>query len=196
MRDQSRRQFIESCFCLAASGIGAGLLSFCTGCRKREDSAILPAPAGDAARLDPGFEPGFEPGYLKLHASGELKKRGVELWSVMENCALCPRGCGANRLEGEEGFCEGSSRLEIASFHPHFGEERSLVGRGGSGTVFFTNCGLRCVFCINGSVFSAPWFVPWFGYSSLLPASAPCWGSPSFHPMKPISSMRSTSCPV
>jgi putative pyruvate formate lyase activating enzyme len=61
-----------------------------------------------------------------------------------------------NRLSGQEGFCKASSRLEIASHHPHFGEERPLVGEGGSGTVFFSNCGLRCVFCIN-------WDISWEG---------------------------------
>jgi putative pyruvate formate lyase activating enzyme len=91
----------------------------------------------------------FMPPYRRLHESGELKKRGNALWEIMEDCALCPRECGVNRLDGDEGFCSASSRLEISSFHPHFGEERPLVGKGGSGTVFFTNCGLRCVFCIN-----------------------------------------------
>jgi putative pyruvate formate lyase activating enzyme len=103
---------------------------------------------GTRAKIDPGFEAG----YRKLHATGELKKRGEKLWARMASCDLCPRECGAARLEGEEGFCQASSRLEIASFHPHFGEERSLVGRGGSGTVFFTNCGLRCVFCCNWEI--------------------------------------------
>ena len=70
----------------------------------------------------------------------------------MENCTLCPRECGAKRLEGERGFCQASSALEIASFHPHFGEEEPLVGKGGSGTIFMTNCALRCVFCINGEI--------------------------------------------
>jgi len=97
-------------------------------------------------------DPDFEPAYLKLHRSGELKKRGEELWNVMKSCKLCPRECGVNRIEGNEGFCGGSSQLEISSYHPHFGEERPLVGRGGSGTVFFTNCGLRCVFCINWEI--------------------------------------------
>ena len=70
----------------------------------------------------------------------------------MKSCKLCPRMCGVNRLKGKEGFCQASSQLEISSFSPHFGEERSLVGRGGSGTIFFTNCGLRCVFCINWEI--------------------------------------------
>jgi putative pyruvate formate lyase activating enzyme len=89
---------------------------------------------------------------MKLHRSGELRKRGEELWHMMESCNLCPRECGANRLEGNEGFCKASSQLEISSYHPHFGEEKPLVGKEGSGTIFFTNCGLRCVFCINWEI--------------------------------------------
>ena len=85
----------------------------------------------------------FEPTYMKLHRSGELKKRGEELRGIMESCRLCPRMCGVNRLEGNEGFCHASSQLEISSYNLHFGEERPLVGRGGSGTIFLTNCGLR-----------------------------------------------------
>ena len=95
---------------------------------------------------------GFEPGYLSLHRSGELKRRGEKLWAVMESCELCPRMCGVNKLKGERGFCHANSQLEISAFHPHFGEERPLVGRGGSGTVFLTNCSLRCVFCINWEI--------------------------------------------
>ena len=94
----------------------------------------------------------FEPSYLSLHRSGELKAVGDDLWAVMESCELCPRMCGVNRLEGGEGFCGASSKLEISSYHAHFGEERPLVGRGGSGTIFMTNCGLRCVFCINSEI--------------------------------------------
>ncbi|MBW1781009.1 MAG: radical SAM protein [Deltaproteobacteria bacterium] len=70
----------------------------------------------------------------------------------MEACRLCPRECGINRLDGDEGFCQASSQLEVSSYHPHFGEERPLVGQGGSGTVFLTHCGLRCVFCINWEI--------------------------------------------
>ncbi len=93
-----------------------------------------------------------EPSYLALHHNGELKKRGEELWNSMECCRLCPRECEINRLDGEEGTCGASSQLEIASFHPHFGEEKPLVGKGGSGTIFFTHCALRCVFCINADI--------------------------------------------
>ncbi|MCX7887911.1 MAG: radical SAM protein [Verrucomicrobiae bacterium] len=92
---------------------------------------------------------GFEPCYLKLHRSGELKKRGRALWDRMSPCKLCPRNCGVDRLKGEKGFCQAADKLVISSHHPHFGEERPLVGEGGSGTIFFSHCGLRCVFCIN-----------------------------------------------
>ncbi len=93
-----------------------------------------------------------EPLYLEKHRSGELEKRGEDLWNLMESCELCPRRCGVDRLAGEEGFCGASSKLEISSYNAHFGEERPLVGSGGSGTIFMTNCGLRCVFCINWEI--------------------------------------------
>jgi putative pyruvate formate lyase activating enzyme len=60
--------------------------------------------------------------------------------------------CGVNRLDGETGFCSSSARLKAHSFGPHFGEERSLVGRGGSGTIFFSNCNLLCCFCQNWEI--------------------------------------------
>jgi len=93
-----------------------------------------------------------EPGYLELYRSGELKRRGEILWRLMESCTLCPRMCGVNKLKGEKGFCGADARLRIASFHPHFGEERPLSGRDGSGTIFMSHCGLRCVFCINWEI--------------------------------------------
>ncbi|TVR90500.1 MAG: radical SAM protein [Spirochaetaceae bacterium] len=92
----------------------------------------------------------FVPAYMKLHESGELAKRAQELWSMLESCNLCPRNCGVNRLAGERGYCRApGSDLVIASVQPHFGEERPLVGQGGSGTIFFSHCNLRCVFCQN-----------------------------------------------
>jgi len=94
----------------------------------------------------------FEPSYLNLHRSGELKKRGDFLWGLMEKCELCPRMCGVNKLKGRRGFCNANAKLEISAFHPHFGEEKPLVGKGGSGTIFMTNCSLRCVFCINWEI--------------------------------------------
>ncbi len=93
-----------------------------------------------------------EPKYLKLFRNGELEKRGEALWDMMESCTLCPRDCKTNRLENNRGRCNANSEVEVASVSPHFGEEPPLVGRNGSGTVFFTNCGLKCVFCINADI--------------------------------------------
>ena len=91
----------------------------------------------------------YIPPYVSLQQSGVLKKRGEELWERMKSCDLCPRNCGVDRLSGKRGVCKANSDLEIASYGPHFGEESELVGRHGSGTIFFTNCPLCCVFCIN-----------------------------------------------
>ena len=158
MKEQSRRQFIKSCFYLTLSVFSSAFISLFVGCRKKEESASL-TDNPDRERERRSFaqgtekiEPDFEPAYLKLHRSGELKKRGEELWDIMKSCQLCPRKCGVNRLDGNEGFCQASSQLEVSSHHPHFGEEKPLVGRGGSGTIFLTNCGLRCVFCINWEI--------------------------------------------
>jgi putative pyruvate formate lyase activating enzyme len=96
--------------------------------------------------------PPFEPAYLRMYRDGTLRERGEGLWRKMESCGLCPRECGAKRLTGERGFCEASSQLEVSAFHPHFGEEAPLVGRGGSGTIFLAHCSLRCVFCINHDI--------------------------------------------
>ncbi len=93
-----------------------------------------------------------EPGYLKLHRQGQLTERAQTLWNMMGRCELCPRRCHKNRLKGETGFCGAAKDLVIASHGPHFGEEKPLVGRGGSGTIFFSHCSLRCVFCINWDI--------------------------------------------
>ena len=96
---------------------------------------------------------GFEPAYLKLHKTGELKKRAEELWAIMESCQLCPRRCGVNRHKGMSGVCRApGTQLVVSASHPHFGEERPLVGKGGSGTIFLTHCNLRCVFCQNWEI--------------------------------------------
>lgn len=95
----------------------------------------------------------FEPAYLKLHKTGELRKRAEKLRAIMQECRLCPRQCGINRLEGEKGFCRApGATLVVSAYHPHFGEERPLVGKGGSGTIFLTHCNLRCVFCQNWEI--------------------------------------------
>lgn len=67
----------------------------------------------------------------------------------LNSCTLCPRRCGVNRLEGEKGICNTGRRVWVAAFEPHFGEERPLVGKNGSGTIFFGHCNLLCNFCQN-----------------------------------------------
>jgi putative pyruvate formate lyase activating enzyme len=95
----------------------------------------------------------FQPAYLKLHKSGELGEKSEKLWAILEMCQLCPRKCGVNRLAGESGICGSpGSNLVVSSFHPHFGEERPLVGTNGSGTIFLSHCNLRCEFCQNWEI--------------------------------------------
>jgi putative pyruvate formate lyase activating enzyme len=93
----------------------------------------------------------FEPAYLETEREGRLAILERKLWEMLRNCRLCPRGCEVNRLENTIGFCS-SSRLKVASYGPHFGEERPLVGTGGSGTIFFSNCNLLCRFCQNWQI--------------------------------------------
>jgi putative pyruvate formate lyase activating enzyme len=72
-----------------------------------------------------------------------------QLWDLMDPCILCPRECQANRHDGQTGFCGIGDIPVVSSVGPHFGEESVLVGRGGSGTIFFAGCNLGCVFCQN-----------------------------------------------
>ena len=91
----------------------------------------------------------FEPAYVALLESGELKRRVEAAYQRLEACDICPRECGVNRLKGEVGVCRTGERAVVSSFNPHFGEEAPLVGRGGSGTIFFSWCNLKCQFCQN-----------------------------------------------
>jgi len=91
----------------------------------------------------------FIPCYIELHKTGKLSERIKLLNKKLEECTLCARECKVNRIKGEQGFCKSGAKLKISSAHPHFGEEPELVGRHGSGTIFFTNCNLGCVFCQN-----------------------------------------------
>ncbi|MDD1730844.1 MAG: radical SAM protein [Methanothrix sp.] len=79
----------------------------------------------------------------------DLEKRASEAISRLASCHLCPRCCGVDRLSDQRGFCQTGRRAGVASYTPHFGEEDCLVGRAGSGTIFFSGCNLSCVFCQN-----------------------------------------------
>jgi putative pyruvate formate lyase activating enzyme len=98
---------------------------------------------------------GFEPAYVGIHRSGELRERVREAYRRLEECTLCPRCCRVNRRAGEVGACWTAELAVVASYGPHFGEESPLVGRHGSGTIFFSWCNLRCCFCQNSDISQA-----------------------------------------
>ncbi|HSH12211.1 MAG TPA: radical SAM protein, partial [Desulfurivibrionaceae bacterium] len=93
--------------------------------------------------------PALPPAYIRLHETGELARRIEAVSAILQDCTLCPRHCHVNRLEGQVGVCRVGRLPLVSSYGPHFGEERPLVGRHGSGTIFLTGCNLRCVFCQN-----------------------------------------------
>ncbi len=90
-----------------------------------------------------------EPPYISLYHSGELERRAKRLEARLASCDICPRECGINRLEGETKFCHSGRLPIVASFCAHHGEEPALSGSRGSGTIFFGNCNLRCLYCQN-----------------------------------------------
>lgn len=94
----------------------------------------------------------MEPSYIVCHQTGVLKDRIERLRGILQECALCPRRCGVDRLKGEKGVCRADHRLMVSSVSPHFGEEPPLMGFYGSGTIFLTHCNLRCLFCQNDDI--------------------------------------------
>jgi putative pyruvate formate lyase activating enzyme len=90
-----------------------------------------------------------EPSYLRVCREGEFEDRVEKALGLMEACCLCPRRCGVDRLNGETGCCNTGRHARVASYNAHFGEEAPLVGRHGSGTLFFSSCNLLCRFCQN-----------------------------------------------
>jgi putative pyruvate formate lyase activating enzyme len=91
--------------------------------------------------------------YLDLHASGELRERAQQALSLLgPRCLVCPRFCKVDRLADRPGLCRVGRHAVVASHFPHFGEEDCLRGRRGSGTIFFSGCNLRCVFCQNHDI--------------------------------------------
>ncbi len=91
----------------------------------------------------------FVPAYLRLYESGELQARAREALDALQSCRVCPRDCEVDRLSNRTGVCRIGRRAVVASAFAHFGEEDCLRGWRGSGTIFFSGCNLRCVFCQN-----------------------------------------------
>lgn len=94
---------------------------------------------------------GFVVAYLKLSRK-ELRERIRSAEEILKDCTLCPRNCRVDRTAGKLGFCRTGDKPFVSSHNPHFGEEKPLVGRYGSGTIFFTNCNLGCLFCQNWTI--------------------------------------------
>lgn len=96
------------------------------------------------------------PSYVALCESGGLTVRAALAERLLQPCRLCPRECAVDRPGGETGMCCTAGFARVASAGPHFGEERCLVGRGGSGTIFFGGCNLACVYCQNHDISRPP----------------------------------------
>lgn len=94
----------------------------------------------------------FEPAYLALARRGELGRRVEGALAELADCRACPRNCGVDRLADETAACHTGRHAVVASAFPHFGEEDCLRGWQGSGTIFFSLCNLRCVFCQNWDI--------------------------------------------
>lgn len=91
-----------------------------------------------------------DPSYLDVGVA-EIARRAEEAQGLLgsDRCRVCPRACKVDRLADVTGLCHIGRRAVVASHFPHFGEENCLRGWNGSGTIFFSGCNLRCVFCQN-----------------------------------------------
>lgn len=90
-----------------------------------------------------------KPVYIKTLEKGLLRKKVQQAAEILQSCTLCPRKCRVNRQAGEKGICRTTDLAMVYGYHAHFGEEAPLVGRNGSGTIFFSHCNLKCNFCQN-----------------------------------------------
>ncbi len=94
----------------------------------------------------------FEPAYMELFRTGELYRRSRVAVQALADCKVCPRDCGVDRLNDEWALCKTGRYAWVSSHFPHFGEEDCLRGCNGSGTIFFSMCNLKCVFCQNHDI--------------------------------------------
>ncbi|MDD5730174.1 MAG: radical SAM protein [Candidatus Omnitrophica bacterium] len=89
------------------------------------------------------------PSYLEAYNNGKLKETQETAFKMLESCRICPRKCGVNRLKNEKGFCKTGLLPKVCSFMAHHGEEPPVSGERGSGTIFFSNCNMACLYCQN-----------------------------------------------
>jgi putative pyruvate formate lyase activating enzyme len=97
-----------------------------------------------------------KPGYINLYESGELARRVEILETRLKRCDICPRRCFKDRLHDERGACHSGLLPIVSSFCAHHGEEPALSGTRGSGTIFFGNCNMSCVYCQNYQISQDP----------------------------------------
>lgn len=98
----------------------------------------------------------FQPEYIALYRSGELQRRARALEARLARCDICPRECGVDRLQGEEGWCRSGYLPLVSAVCDHHGEEPPISGTKGSGAIFFGNCTLKCLYCQNHQVSQDP----------------------------------------
>ncbi len=98
------------------------------------------------------IEPAFEPAYMNPIVRAGMAERVAAAMRELESCCACPRNCKVNRLANETKFCKTGRYAVVSSAGAHHGEEDCLRGSRGSGTIFFSMCNLRCVFCQNWDI--------------------------------------------
>lgn len=91
----------------------------------------------------------MQPVYLKAYNDGSLLRVIKEGFKILESCSICPRKCRVNRLKNQIGFCKTGLLPKVYNFMPHHGEEPPISGKSGSGTIFFSNCNMACLYCQN-----------------------------------------------
>lgn len=89
------------------------------------------------------------PSYLNAYQNGSLQENAERLYAGLKDCNICPRNCGVDRLNNKLGFCKTGKQAKVYSYFSHYGEEPCISGNRGSGTIFFSNCNLKCVYCQN-----------------------------------------------
>lgn len=120
---------------------GISLSSNMVSIHKKKKTETVPMEVDDQSEK-------YVPNILRI-SSEDLKKKADGADDIYESCVSCGRRCEDNRQAGKLGKCNTGMKATVSSHFPHFGEEDCLKGWKGSGTIFFTNCNLKCIFCQN-----------------------------------------------
>ncbi len=94
----------------------------------------------------------FAPAYLKTFEAGGLTEKVEASLEMLHSCTACPRLCRVDRINDRRSYCRTGRYARVSSAFPHFGEEDCLRGSRGSGTIFFSWCNLKCIFCQNSEI--------------------------------------------